>query len=84
MTTDSADAASPRREAPPASSHPHLSGKPTRWLAFRTERRKGGGRRAGVHGVGFRVVFPHSVRGPIAVGYAAHFGLGYFVPGPRD
>lgn len=57
-----------------------LGGKPTRWLAFRTERRKGGGRRAGLHGVGFRVVFPHSVRGPIAVGYGAHFGLGYFVP----
>lgn len=61
-----------------------LGGKPTRWLAFRTERKKGGGRRAGVHGVGFRVVFPHAVRGPIAVGYAAHFGLGYFVPAPRE
>lgn len=36
--------------------------------------------RAGVHGVGFRVVFPVAVRGPIAVGYGAHFGLGHFVP----
>jgi len=60
-----------------------LGGKPTRWLAFRTDRKKGGGRRAGVHGVGFRVVFPHEVRGPIAVGYGAHFGLGHFVPASR-
>lgn len=57
-----------------------LGGKPTRWLAFKTERKRGGGRRAGVHGVGFRVVFPDAVRGPIAVGYGAHFGLGSFVP----
>ncbi|MBI3202959.1 MAG: type I-U CRISPR-associated protein Cas5/Cas6 [Myxococcales bacterium] len=61
-----------------------LGGKPTPWLAFRTDRKRGAGRRAGVHGVGFRVVFPHAVRGPIAVGYGAHFGLGYLVPCSPD
>jgi CRISPR-associated protein Csb2 len=61
-----------------------LGGKPTRWLAFRTRRKKGHGRRATVHGVGFRLVFPSPVRGPIAVGYGAHFGLGYFVPAPSE
>jgi CRISPR-associated protein Csb2 len=59
-----------------------LGGKPTRWLAFRTERRKGHGRRAGLHGVGFRVTFSSPIRGPLAVGYGAHFGLGCFVPLP--
>lgn len=59
-----------------------LGGTPTRWLAFRTERRSGHGDRAGLHGVGFRVTFPEAVRGPIALGYGAHFGLGYFVPMP--
>jgi len=57
-----------------------LGGKPTRWLAFRTDRRKGGGRRAGTIRSGFRIVFPEPVRGPIAVGYGAHFGMGCFVP----
>lgn len=58
-----------------------LGGKPTRWLAFRTERRKGHGRRAGIHGVGFRVTFPVPVQGPVSIGYGAHFGLGCFLPG---
>jgi CRISPR-associated protein Csb2 len=60
----------------------NLGGKPIRWLAFHTRRKKGHGRRASVHGVGFRLVFPSPVRGPIAVGYGAHFGLGCFVPAP--
>jgi CRISPR-associated endonuclease/helicase Cas3 len=29
---------------------------------------------------GFRIEFPEIVRGPIAIGYGAHFGLGLFVP----
>lgn len=57
-----------------------VGGKPTRWLAFRTLRRKGGGRRAPVPGCGFRVVFPQPVTGPLALGYGAHFGLGTFAP----
>jgi CRISPR-associated protein Csb2 len=57
-----------------------LGGKPTRWLAFRTERRRGDGRRGGGLAVGFRLRFDRPVTGPIAIGYGAHFGLGTFVP----
>jgi CRISPR-associated protein Csb2 len=60
-----------------------LGGVPTRWLAFRTKRRFGQGCHAGVHAVGFRLTFPVAVRGPIALGYGAHFGLGCFVPQRR-
>ena len=57
-----------------------LGGKPVRWLHFRRERPRGGGRRASGGGIGFRITFPEAVRGPIALGYGAHFGLGVFVP----
>ncbi len=57
-----------------------LGGKRVRWLEFRTERRRGHGTRAHVHGTGFRLEFSTPVSGPIAVGYGAHFGLGYFEP----
>jgi CRISPR-associated protein Csb2 len=57
-----------------------LGGRPTRWSAFRTLRRRGGGRRSTAIGYGFRIEFAEPVRGPIAVGYGAHFGLGTFTP----
>ncbi len=57
-----------------------LGGKPVRWLHFRRERKHGGGTRSSSRGFGFRLVFPEPVRGPIALGYGAHFGLGLFVP----
>ena len=57
-----------------------LSGKPTRWLEFRTQRSRGNGARAANAGTGFRIHFAEPVRGPIAVGYGAHFGLGMFSP----
>ena len=57
-----------------------LGGQFTSWLKFRRERRDGNGRRAGSEGYGFRLVFPAAVRGPIALGYGCHFGLGTFVP----
>lgn len=60
--------------------HADLGGHRTSWLDFRTVRHDGGGARAGNRGFGFRLEFPDSVRGPIAVGYGAHFGLGLFVP----
>ena len=50
-------------------------------LAARTLRKSGDGRRSTATGYGFRVEFPEPVRGPIAVGYGAHFGLGVFAPG---
>ncbi len=57
-----------------------LGGKPTRWLEFRTRKRMGGGRRGPDHGRGFLIEFPVPVRGPIALGYGAHYGLGAFLP----
>jgi len=52
------------------------------WLSFRTRRTQGEGRRASSPPLGFRVVFPVPVQGPLALGYGAHFGLGAFRPDP--
>ncbi len=57
-----------------------LCGRPVPWGAFRTVRLKGGGHRSTARGYGFRLEFGEAVRGPIAVGYGAHFGLGTFTP----
>ncbi len=57
-----------------------LDGHFISWLKFRTERRKGGGSRVNFSGSGFRIKFRESVAGPVTLGYAAHFGLGQFVP----
>ncbi len=50
------------------------------WQKFQIKRKKGGGRRTGKRGYGFRIEFDREVQGPVAVGYGAHFGLGVFVP----
>lgn len=52
---------------------------PIAWYRFQCLRSRGGGRRAGTGAFGFRVRFEDPVRGPIAVGYAAHQGLGQFI-----
>lgn len=57
-----------------------LGGKTTRWLEFETRRSNGDGSRGVKAGTGFRVTFGEPVRGPVALGYGAHFGLGLFVP----
>ena len=57
-----------------------LDGHFTAWLKFRTERQKGGGSRVNFTGSGFRLKFREPVTGPVTLGYAAHFGLGQFVP----
>jgi CRISPR-associated protein Csb2 len=57
-----------------------LGGHFTTWLKFRRERAKGGGHQASPQGYGFRLKFAEPVRGPIALGYGCHFGLGQFVP----
>lgn len=58
-----------------------LAGHETRWLSFKRERNRGDGRRvASGYGYGFRIKFTEAIRGPIALGYGAHFGLGLFVP----
>ncbi|MFO7655155.1 MAG: type I-U CRISPR-associated protein Csb2 [Candidatus Krumholzibacteriia bacterium] len=53
-----------------------------RWSEFARVRKRGGGRPATTRGYGVRIEFSVKVRGPIALGYGAHFGLGSFVPEP--
>ena len=48
------------------------------WHKFRRHRRDGKGRRGPDRAYGVRLVFGETVRGPISLGYGAHFGLGLF------
>jgi CRISPR-associated protein Csb2 len=49
------------------------------WREFQCRRSKGEGRRAAYdRGYGFRIEFEEAVRGPMALGYGAHFGMGGF------
>lgn len=59
--------------------HAMIVGKKVRWLEFRRFRNGGGGQLADSRGFGFEIAFAEPVRGPIALGYACHFGLGQFV-----
>jgi CRISPR-associated protein Csb2 len=61
------------------SDHSNIRGKKLRWLEFRRLRNGGGGRVSSTLGFGFKIYFAQPVRGPIALGYASHFGLGQFV-----
>lgn len=45
---------------------------------FRRTRQRGGPVTGHPHGYGFRVEFPESIHGPLALGYGSHFGLGQF------
>jgi CRISPR-associated protein Csb2 len=49
------------------------------WQRFRRLRTSGGGSRGGDVAFGFRLCFDQPLTGPIALGYAAHQGLGQFV-----
>jgi len=51
-----------------------------RLLEFQSQRFHGKGARGVQVGAAFKLTFPTPVSGPIALGYAAHFGLGLFVP----
>jgi CRISPR-associated protein Csb2 len=50
---------------------------PVRWLEFQTRRFKG---ETGYGLAGFEIEFAKEEQGPIALGFACHFGLGLFVP----
>lgn len=55
------------------------------WREFLRLRENGEGRRAADgRGYGFRVEFPVEVKGPVAVGYGAHFGMGGFEAEPLN
>lgn len=57
--------------------HTTSGGKKLYWYKFARFRKGGSGACAGgAHG--FRLIFPKPVRGPIALGYGCHFGLGQF------
>lgn len=49
-------------------------------IQFQTHRNAGDGRRGNESGNAFVIKFMQPVRGPLALGYGAHFGLGLFVP----
>jgi len=49
------------------------------WSRFRRRRLEGGGSLGMDRAFGARLVFEQPQRGPIALGYGAHFGLGLFV-----
>lgn len=53
-------------------------GNTARWSRFRRKRRSGGGHRGLDRAFGATLTFADPVRGPIALGYGAHFGLGLF------
>jgi len=56
-----------------------LGGRTVFWDSFKLARGCGGGRRAAYgRGYGFRIRFPVALRGPVALGYGAHFGMGGF------
>ncbi|BDA71656.1 hypothetical protein CAL7716_058220 [Calothrix sp. PCC 7716] len=50
------------------------------WRAFTRRRNHGEGKKFSDRGYWFDIEFAQAVKGPIALGYAAHFGLGAFVP----
>lgn len=50
-----------------------------RWSEFRRWRSHGP-QPALAQGFGFELIFDEPVRGPIAIGYASHYGLGVFLP----
>ena len=58
----------------------NLSGKKVYWLDFRNQRKTGNGSRGPSPPTGFRIKFKEPVKGPIALGYGSHFGLGLFLP----
>jgi CRISPR-associated protein Csb2 len=55
-------------------------GRSFNWRDFRQQRVLGDGRRGNEFGKGFEIEFAEPVAGPIALGYACHFGLGLFMP----
>ena len=63
--------------------HVEVAGRPLRWLQFARERREGHPPPINSRGYGFRLTFEEPLTGPLALGYACHFGLGQFVACPE-
>lgn len=56
-----------------------VGGKEVGWWSFVRRRARGTGKEPGPT-YGFRLRFAEPAKGPIALGYGSHFGLGLFVP----
>lgn len=54
-------------------------GRRVRWLSFRRIKTRGRGTTAGI-ACGLQIVFKEPLRGPLALGYGCHHGLGQFAP----
>ncbi len=54
------------------------------WGEFHQRRAFGDGRHGEAMGVGFEITLAEPAAGPLALGYACHFGLGLFVPLPDE
>lgn len=61
----------------PQAHHTLKNGRTLRWIQYRRWRQRGSGTTSGF-ACGFRLHFAAPVAGPIALGYACHFGLGQF------
>ncbi len=59
-------------------SHVEVGGTRRRALDFHRVRTRGRERRNDSSGALLEIQFPEEVRGPLALGYASHFGLGIF------
>lgn len=70
----------PKSISPPDTKITVRPDRSLRTLEFQTERNHGNGRRGHQSGVGLTIEFDQEIQGPIALGYASHFGLGLFVP----
>lgn len=56
-----------------------LRARQMRWTEFRRRRSSSTGSDPGT-GFGFEITFDADIRGPVALGYGCHFGLGQFAP----
>ena len=66
--------------------HIPAGGRTRRPVHFERTRLKQNLRQPDRHGSFWRIVFPEPIRGPLALGFACHFGLGLFIaePGARN
>jgi CRISPR-associated protein Csb2 len=61
-----------------------INGRERRPIHFRRFRSKRGLNQPDTHGSFWRIEFAEPVQGPLALGFACHFGLGLFVPASDD
>ena len=60
-----------------------VGGAPRRAIHFHRFRSRSREAQPDAAGALLRIVFPNAVQGPLAIGYASHFGLGLSIPAPE-